>query len=425
MPSRSRLRPPSRVTADPVARNAPPPGVAPPRAEDLARIAPDPWAWLIPHLRSALRAVDEEQLPAAERLRATPAVRLAGGRVRAEVEELLSRGGPLWAELHRRLAAVEDAPDELAWLLEGRAPGPVEQVVVAEPDARDREREERLRGRAQRLKQERDDARRQLDGADARARQAAEERDELQRELERLTRQVDELGERLEAADAEREQAVERERRRGAAELEQLRGELADLRRAEQERQAAERRRAATSTERGAGGAVGAPAGSQPTSRPRGGAAGRTRPGRPTELPAGVRPDTREAVEALLAEGRRVLVDGYNLTLTQRPDLPLDQQRAWLVQALATQVARRGIRPTVVFDSDVAGPGGRSEKGRGVIVRYTAEGTTADDELVFAVAALEEHEPVLVVTDDRELRDRLRPYGVDVVSTASFSWVLR
>lgn len=398
--------------------DAPPPGAAPPHADDLARIAPDPWAWLIPHLRAALRSVGEDQLPAVERLRATPAVRLAGGRIRAEVEELLARGGPLWAELHRRLAAAGDVPDELAWLVAGERPGTVEEVVVAEPSRHDREREEKLRGRAQRLQQERDDARRQLDGAEARARQAAEERDGLRQELDRLERRVGELTSRLEAAEADRDQAVERERRRGAAELDRLREELAALRRSEEERRSEERRRAAAAS---GGGATG----SEPRSRPRRSGAGPARPGRPSELPAGVRRDTREAVEALLGRDRLVLVDGYNLTLSQRGDLPLDQQRAWLVQALATQVARRGIRPTVVFDSDIAGPGGRSERGRGVIVRYTGEGTTADDELVFAVAALEEDEPVLVVTDDRELRERLRPYRVDIVGTAPFTWVLR
>lgn len=400
--------------------DAPPPGVAAPNADDLQRIGADAWAWLLPHLRAALLAVDEEQLPAVRRLRATPPARLAGGRIRREVEALLARGGPLWAELHQRLAAADDHPQELAWLMTGHRAVVVKEVPTEAPSKRDRDREEQLRRRAQRLQDERDEARRQVDGAEARARQAEAERDELRVELERVAGEVEELTRRLGAAQSDREQAVDRERRRGAAELGQLREELASLRRAEQERrQAEERRRQATSVGASAGGTEAR----TPAPERAGGRSG-VRPGRPSELPPRVRPDTREAVEALLGRDRLVLIDGYNLTLSQRGELSLDQQRAWLVQALATQVARRGIRPTVVFDSDVAGPGGRREKGRGVTVRFTAEGTTADDELVFAVAALEEVEPVLVVTDDRELRDRLRPYRVDVVGTAAFSWVL-
>ena len=390
--------------------------MAAPHAEDLERVAPDPWAWLLPHLRAALHAVDEDELPAVKRLRSTPPVRLAGGRVRQEVEELLARGGPLWAELHQRLVGA-DVPDELAWLVAGERPVVVEERPAPAPPARDRGREERLRQRAQRLQQERDEARRRLEGAEARVERAEAERDELRGELDRMAQQVDELSDRLRAADRDREQALERERRRGAAALQELQDELGALRRAEQERRAEVRRREAASEA-----ASGPAAPKTGVGRPAG--VGRLRPGRPSELPPRVRAGTREAVEALLHRGRLVLVDGYNLTKTQRPDLSLDQQRAWLVGALATQVARRGIVPTVVFDSDVAGPRGRAERGRGVTVRFTAEGTTADDELVFAVAALEETEPVLVVTDDRELRDRLRPYRVDLVGTGPFRWVL-
>ena len=51
---------------------------------------------------------------------------------------------------------------------------------------------------------------------------------------------------------------------------------------------------------------------------------------------------------------------------------------------------------------------------------FTPAGVTADDDLVFEVEALDPARPVVVVTDDRELRDRLAPYGVDLVSTAGF-----
>lgn len=394
--------------------DTPPPGAAAPHVDDLERIAPDAWAWLLRHLRAALHAVDDDRIPGVDRLRATPAVRLAGGRVRREVEELLARGGPLWAELHRLLVAADDRPEELDWLVSGERAVVVEEVAAPSPPERDREREEQLRRRAQRLQQERDEARRQLDGARARAEQAESERAEVEVRLDEMAREAEQLRRRLAAAADDRAQAVERERRRGASELESLREELAALRRAEQERQDERRRRRAAEEA--------ADAGERPVRDRR--PAQRVRPGRPTELPPRVRPGTREAVEVLLDRGRLVYVDGYNLTRTQRDDLPLDQQRSWLVGALATQVARRGIRPTVVFDSDVAGPGGRQERGRGVVVRFTAEGVTADDEIVFAVDASEEDEPVLVVTDDRELRDRLRPYRVDVVGTAAFRWVL-
>jgi len=46
-------------------------------------------------------------------------------------------------------------------------------------------------------------------------------------------------------------------------------------------------------------------------------------------------------------------------------------------------------------------------------VRFTADGTIADDEIVFAVAATDE--PVLVVTDDAELRARVQAEGGNTI----------
>jgi predicted RNA-binding protein with PIN domain len=78
------------------------------------------------------------------------------------------------------------------------------------------------------------------------------------------------------------------------------------------------------------------------------------------------------------------------------------------------------VRPVVYFDGEEAG-GGRPRTGtREVEVRFTPAGITADDELVLAVEATDE--PVLVVTDDRELRARLLASGADVIGTAPFLW---
>jgi hypothetical protein len=206
------------------------------------------------------------------------------------------------------------------------------------------------------------------------------------------------------------------ERRRAPADRRQLEAELADARREVHELRAELQRRPAPPP------APPRPAAPRPARRRE--APARLRPGRPSRLPPGVRSGTREAVDALLHTGRLVIVDGYNLTRTQRDDLGLAQQRRWLVQALGTLVARTGIEPEVVFDSTVAGARGRQESSRGVRVRYTAEGLTADDEIVFEVEALEPDHPVVVVTDDRGLRERLYPYRVDLLDTASFRWAL-
>ncbi len=136
-------------------------------------------------------------------------------------------------------------------------------------------------------------------------------------------------------------------------------------------------------------------------------------------------PDTTEAVGLLLHAGRLVLVDGYNVTRSHRDDLDLEGQRRWLVNLVAGAAAARRIEPHVVFDGHATDGPGSSRRERGVVVVFTPQGVTADDDLVFEVEAVDPARPVTVVTDDRELRERLAPYRVDLVSTGGFLGALR
>jgi predicted RNA-binding protein with PIN domain len=142
----------------------------------------------------------------------------------------------------------------------------------------------------------------------------------------------------------------------------------------------------------------------------------------PTRLPDTVAPGTAEEADLLLSAGRLVAVDGYNVTLQHRPQLDLAGQREWLIRRLATLAAQRRVRPVVVFDGERASAARPLTGVREVEVRFTGAGITADDELLFLVEALPDDEPVLAVTDDRELSARLAARGVDVVGTGPFVW---
>lgn len=99
-----------------------------------------------------------------------------------------------------------------------------------------------------------------------------------------------------------------------------------------------------------------------------------------------------------------LVVDGFNVTMADAATrrLSRDEQVAALVRRIATRDAARlgASRVTVVFDGDR--PEGVS--GRRVELRF-ARGETADDVIVSIAAASEE--PLLVVTSDRELRERV------------------
>jgi predicted RNA-binding protein with PIN domain len=377
---------------------------APPTADALLALPDDLWRAVVPHLRRVLTDLPEAAAtPQSRRLAATPATRLGSGRVRGAASRLLAEGGAAWLDLRRRL--LEDGA--LGVAVADALAMPTVPTVMAPPPSTDRDAEAaRLRERVREALRDRDAAVRRAEGAEARAAAAEAALMGLESERDDLRDRINGLVGEVEAARRDSAAAAERERRRQAGEISQLRSELKELRRAEEDR----RRRRREEQRK-------PPTAPPPTTTPRAAATATPRvvPGRPSRLPPGMRPDTTEGVDALLHRDRLVLVDGYNVTRTQRADLDLEGQRRWLVDRLAAARAARGIEVVVVFDGD--GPEISSRRDRGVRVTFTPRGHTADDDLVFQVAALPDDRPVVVVTDDRELRDRLRPYGVDLVRT--------
>lgn len=389
---------------------------APPDADRVASLDDDLWRGLLVHLRRSLREVaDTHGDPQARRLAAVPASKLVSGRARRDVGAMLAGGGVLWLDLRRRLArdpelaarvgdALTSAPDPSPPDPSPQATGPSAAEV------------QRLRDRLRRMRDQRDDARRRAQGEAARAEREAVTRTAAEQAVTDLQQRVDELEDALGRARSDREAAVERERRRGEAALERATARLRELRRDQQER--ARRDRAVVEARAAAQEAA-------PGHRPTPPRAPRLVPGRPSQLPAGVEPGTTEAAQALLHAGRLVLIDGYNVTRTHRDDLDLEGQRRWLVNLVAGGAAARRIEPTVVFDGHASQGPGSARRDRGVTVVFTPEGVTADDDLVFEVAALDPSRPVVVVTDDRELRERLSRYGVDLMGTRGLVHGLR
>ncbi len=385
-----------------------------PDEELLERLPPDEWAVLLRNVRGALHRLDDNVVtPRMAQLRALPTSRLASGRSRRDLCRLLAAGGALW---HETLAQLEDDPHGGAVLaiLRGevevappqrRHPQP---AVVSSPD-----RHQRLRARAREFREQRDDARRRAEGLEARLRVEQERVQELEDAVRTFEDTIEALQRRLTSAAEERDQAVERVRRQADAQVAELRDELRTLRRREEERLQRRRRhrRAREALERRASEEI-----AQYRSSLRSGA----RPaasGRPSRLPAGIAPGTVDAAQALLVPGRRMIVDGYNVSQQHRGHLELEQQRLWLTTQLESLVARLKVLCTVVFDGD-PGVNAPAPRSRLVRVRFTAGGT-ADDAIVELVESLPSDEPVVVVTDDRELADRVRQLRGDVIGTAS------
>ncbi|CAM3562971.1 NYN domain-containing protein [Kibdelosporangium persicum] len=124
------------------------------------------------------------------------------------------------------------------------------------------------------------------------------------------------------------------------------------------------------------------------------------------------------ALDRLLAlPSVHLVVDGYNVTKTGYPDLPLADQRERLTHQLAALAARTSAEVTLVFDGAgvVAVP---SAAPRGVRVLFSDPGVLADDVIRALVAAEPEGRPVVVVTSDRAVADSVRRRGAHPVPSA-------
>lgn len=140
------------------------------------------------------------------------------------------------------------------------------------------------------------------------------------------------------------------------------------------------------------------------------------------ELPAGVRPDSAEAVRWLLdrEEPYTVLIDGYNVA--RQPAEPLARDQVNLMAARWKRLAAAPVRMVVVYDSRIEREARTGSGPGGVEVRFTAQGQSADAEIVDLAGATAG--PVVVVTSDRQVREDAAA-TLSLWSEALLDWMRR
>ena len=142
----------------------------------------------------------------------------------------------------------------------------------------------------------------------------------------------------------------------------------------------------------------------------------------PVVLPGAMFDDSPEAAGFLLRiEGVMVLVDGYNVAKWKWADATPRELRQRLLAMVSQVVHRTGAQAHIVFDgafadgvSSVAGGSAR------VRVSFTTADVEADDMLLDLAAAASPHQPVVVVSSDRRVRDGAVALGVNAVPTPAF-----
>ncbi|GAA1176761.1 NYN domain-containing protein [Streptomyces hebeiensis] len=113
-----------------------------------------------------------------------------------------------------------------------------------------------------------------------------------------------------------------------------------------------------------------------------------------------------------------LVVDGYNVTKTGYPTMPLEKQRLRLLGGLAMLAAQTGAEMTCVFDgAELAAPVLLAPP-RGVRVLFSKPGVTADELIRQLVRAEPPGRPVVVVSTDREVADGVAKAGARPVASA-------
>ncbi|MER7573148.1 NYN domain-containing protein [Streptomyces sp. NPDC126514] len=124
-------------------------------------------------------------------------------------------------------------------------------------------------------------------------------------------------------------------------------------------------------------------------------------------------------VDQLLALPQaHLVVDGYNVTKTGYPQMPLEKQRLRLLGQLSQLAAQTGAEVTCVFDgAELAAPVLLAPP-RGVRVLFSKPGITADELIRQLVRAEPPGRPVIVVSTDREVADGVARAGARPVASA-------
>ncbi len=301
--------------------------------------------------------------------------------------------------------------------LTGRSAGP------APPRAKEQDQAGLLaevRRRAQKARKEarvaKDEARKQVELAGLRAEEAARSAARLQEELAASRRaQAASVaqGQRLTLALEGERRKGERAVRRANKARDEARSSLKEAR-----AEAASLRRALATTKR-------SPAPARSSARE----THRARPGRRTPLtvpPGRLGDDALTLDDWLKVPAVQLLVDGYNVAKAEKGfgDLELPRQRQRLAQEVDALARRNKIAATIVFDGAQRPPGTARRSRLAVAVEYSRPDEIADDHLVARLAGLPP-DPVVVITNDKELQARTRELGATIASSDQLLSLIR
>lgn len=341
--------------------------------------------------------------------------RLDDDATRARIGHWLENEKPPLSKDDARLLAIATAradgwEDELRASAK-RAPGPPKRAPAVDDSKLDAERAKARRAKDD-LKRARDEARSLEQRSNARIAELEERVAELEERVQRAEKRTDAA--RKEAAAAVDRADREQRKARGAV-------EKAHADRDAARKEAKELRRELNALRRTSQGA------SLPSPPPEKKRSSTPKKRRQLRVPKGRLEDDPATLEGWLArDDVRLVIDGYNVAKADGgyEDLQLESQRERLVDALFTLARMTDTETIVVFDAQRV-PGRRSRKTkRPVVIEWSNPGQIADD---YIIARLEElpQEPVVLVTNDRELQERGRALAATIATSQQLLALIR
>jgi predicted RNA-binding protein with PIN domain len=284
---------------------------------------------------------------------------------------------------------------------------------------------ERSRARAARdeLRRSRQRSRAEIDAAEARTK-------DLTKEIARLTAAVTDVRDRVVRAEASAESAraeLEREVRKARREVEKARSARDELK-----TEARSARRALSTATRELEIMRRRVEELERTSQARAPGPGperrrKPRKRRPLAVPKGRLPEDPQTLDEWLTNPDvHLLVDGYNAARSPGAfgDLDLELQRERLIDEVSRLAGRRGATAIIVFDGADVAPGTRRRRRGPVAIEYSRASETADDHMVALLARLPA-DPVVVVTNDRELQARAAAQGATIATSNQLMGLIR
>ena len=131
----------------------------------------------------------------------------------------------------------------------------------------------------------------------------------------------------------------------------------------------------------------------------------------PPESSSRLRLESGEELTSALGKPRaHLIIDGYNVTKTARPNDALADQREWLVRTLLPLQSRTGADITVIFDGASVGPVPSLATAE-VRVRFSEPGEKADRVIVELARAEPSGRMVVVVSSDQAVASGARNAG--------------